>query len=82
MVDLAARDVAGTFNACSPAWHFRMDTLVDALVAAAPSPPLPASWVGDDFRAQWAEKSSLTPLRFTRICASIGASLEQVRGWP
>jgi 2'-hydroxyisoflavone reductase len=46
MVDLAARDVAGTFNACSPAWHFRMDGLVEALVAAAPSPPVPA-WIDE-----------------------------------
>lgn len=46
MLDLAARDVGGTFNACSPAWHFRMGGLVRALVAAAPAPPRPA-WVDD-----------------------------------
>ncbi|HLW12470.1 MAG TPA: oxidoreductase, partial [Casimicrobiaceae bacterium] len=46
MVDLAARDVAGTFNAC-PAFQWRTGTLVAALREAAPSAPLPA-WVADD----------------------------------
>ena len=46
-LDLAARDVGGTFNACSPAWQWRMRHLVDALVAASPSPPTPA-WIDDD----------------------------------
>ena len=47
MVDLAARDVEGTFNACSAAWQFRMGDLVDALVAAAPAPPRP-TWIEDE----------------------------------
>ena len=47
MVELAARDVRGTFNACSAAWQFRMGDLVSALVAASPAPPRPA-WVDDD----------------------------------
>lgn len=46
MLDLAERDIDGTFNACSPAWQFRMRDLVDALVAAAPAPPQPA-WVDE-----------------------------------
>lgn len=44
--DLAADDVAGTFNACSPAGAWSMGDLVDALVAASPSPPEPA-WIDD-----------------------------------
>ena len=44
--DLAADDVAGTFNACSPAGGWSMGDLVDALVAASPSPPEPA-WIDD-----------------------------------
>ena len=47
MLDLAARDVAGTFNACSPAWHYRMSGLVKSLVASAASPPRPA-WIDED----------------------------------
>ena len=47
MVDLAARDVAGTFNACSPAFQWRMGTLIEALCEAAPSAPTPA-WTADD----------------------------------
>ena len=44
--DLAADDVAGTFNACSPAGAWSMRELVEALVAASPSPPDPA-WIDD-----------------------------------
>lgn len=47
MLDLAANDVGGTFNACSPAGHFRMDGLVEALVATSPSPPRPA-WIDEE----------------------------------
>jgi 2'-hydroxyisoflavone reductase len=47
MLDLARRDVAVTFNACSPAWQFRMSGLVKALVAAAQSPPRPA-WIAEE----------------------------------
>ena len=47
MRDLGARDVAGTYNACSPAWQFRMSGLVKALAAAAPAPPRPA-WIDED----------------------------------
>jgi 2'-hydroxyisoflavone reductase len=46
MLDLARRDVAGTFNACSPAWQFRMNDFVKALVAAAESPARPA-WISE-----------------------------------
>ena len=46
MVDLAERDVAGTFNAVSPAGQWSMGALVDALTAAATAPPAPA-WVDD-----------------------------------
>ena len=46
MLELAARDLPGTFNACSPAWQWRMGDLVEALVAVAAgsSPPQPA-WI-------------------------------------
>ena len=47
ILDLAARDVAGTFNACSPAFEWRMSTLVKALVAGATTPPRPA-WIDED----------------------------------
>ncbi|HEX6137662.1 MAG TPA: NAD-dependent epimerase/dehydratase family protein [Casimicrobiaceae bacterium] len=47
MLDLAARDVAGPFNACSPAWQWRMSGLVKALRAAAPSAPRPA-WIEEE----------------------------------
>ena len=46
MLDLAARDVPGTFNACSPAGRFRMGDLVEALVAASDAPPAPA-WIDE-----------------------------------
>ena len=46
MLDLAARDADGTFNACSPARHWRMGDLVDALLAAASAPPRPA-WIDE-----------------------------------
>jgi hypothetical protein len=47
MLDLATRDIAGTFNACSPAWQWRMIDLVKALVAASPAPPRP-TWIDDE----------------------------------
>lgn len=47
ILELAARDVAGTFNACSPAFEWRMSTLVKALVAGATTPPRPA-WIDED----------------------------------
>jgi 2'-hydroxyisoflavone reductase len=47
MVDLARRDLAGTFNACSPAGQFRMSDFVQALVAAAQSPPH-AAWIAEE----------------------------------
>jgi len=47
LLDLAARDVAGTYNGCSPALHWTMGDLVDALVDVSPAPPEPA-WIDDD----------------------------------
>ena len=47
IVDIAARDVGGVFNACSGAWQFRMGEFVNALVAASPAPPRPA-WIDDE----------------------------------
>lgn len=47
MLELATRDVGGTFNACSPAWQWRMSGLVKALQAAASSPPRPA-WLDEE----------------------------------
>ena len=47
LLDLAARDVAGTFNGCSPALHWTMGDLVDALVDASAAPPVPV-WIDDD----------------------------------
>ena len=49
IVDLAARNIGGTFNACSGAWQFRMGELVGALVAASSAPPRPA-WIDDEER--------------------------------
>jgi 2'-hydroxyisoflavone reductase len=46
LLDLAARDAAGTFNGCSPALHWTMGDLVDALVDASAAPPAPA-WIDD-----------------------------------
>ncbi len=46
LLDLAERDVSGTFNACSPAGHWSMGDLVEALARAAPAPPAPA-WIDD-----------------------------------
>jgi len=46
LLDIAERDIGGAFNACSPAEHCSMGDLVDALVAAAASPPEPA-WIDD-----------------------------------
>jgi len=47
LLNIAARDVAGTFNGCSPALHWTMGDLVDALVNVSPAPPAPA-WIDDD----------------------------------
>ena len=46
LLDLAARNVGGPFNACSPAWQWRMSDLVRELRAAAATPPRPA-WIDD-----------------------------------
>jgi 2'-hydroxyisoflavone reductase len=46
MLDLVAHDVAGTFNAASPAWQWRMNDFVKALLAASPAPPRPA-WIDE-----------------------------------
>ena len=43
---LVERDVAGTFNACSPAGRFSFRDLVDACLASAASPPAPA-WIDE-----------------------------------
>ena len=48
MLDLAERDVAGTFNACSPAGHWTMgDARRGVARRPRPSPPTPA-WIDDD----------------------------------
>jgi 2'-hydroxyisoflavone reductase len=44
---LAERDTGGTYNACSPAWQWRMGDLVRALTDVSTSPPRPA-WIEDD----------------------------------
>ena len=41
LLEICTRDVPGAFNACSPAFHFTMGDLVDAVVAASPAPPAP-----------------------------------------
>jgi 2'-hydroxyisoflavone reductase len=46
LLDLASRDVAGTFNGCSPALHWTMGDLVDELRKASPAPP-EAAWIDD-----------------------------------
>jgi len=46
LLDICTRDVPGAFNACSPAFHFTMGDLVDAVVAASPAAPAPA-WIDD-----------------------------------
>jgi 2'-hydroxyisoflavone reductase len=46
MLDLLERDVAGTFNAASPAWQWRMNDFVKALIAASPAAPRPA-WIDE-----------------------------------
>jgi 2'-hydroxyisoflavone reductase len=46
MLDLVAQDVPGAFNAASPAWQWRMNDLVKALLAASPAPPRPA-WIDE-----------------------------------
>ena len=47
LLDICAHDVAGTFNACSPAFHWTMGDLVDALAAASANPPS-AAWIDDE----------------------------------
>ena len=49
MLDLAARDEGGAFNAASPAWQWRMSDFVKALKDASPAPP----------RAAWLPESAL-----------------------
>jgi 2'-hydroxyisoflavone reductase len=46
MIDVLERGVAGTFNAASPAWQWRMIDFVKALIAASPAPPRPA-WIDE-----------------------------------
>ena len=46
LLDLAARDVGGTFNTASPAWQWRMNGLVKALRDVASTPPRPA-WIDE-----------------------------------
>jgi 2'-hydroxyisoflavone reductase len=46
LLDLAARDAGGAFNAASPAWQWRMSGLVKALRDAASAPPRPA-WIDE-----------------------------------
>jgi nucleoside-diphosphate-sugar epimerase len=46
LLDLVTRDVAGAFNAASPAWQWRMNDFVKALMAASPSHPRPA-WIDE-----------------------------------
>ena len=46
LLEICTRDVPGAFNACSPAFHFTMGDLVDAVVAASPAAPAPA-WIDD-----------------------------------
>jgi 2'-hydroxyisoflavone reductase len=46
MLELVVRDVAGTFNAVSPAGYASMGDLVDTLVGMAAAPPQ-AAWVDD-----------------------------------
>ncbi len=46
MVDLAERDVEGTFNATSTAGQWTMGDLIDACMAQATAPPAPM-WVAD-----------------------------------
>ena len=43
---LVEREVAGTFNACSPPGRFAFRDLVDACLAVSASPPAPA-WTGE-----------------------------------
>jgi 2'-hydroxyisoflavone reductase len=49
MLDLAAADATGVFNAASPAWQWRMSDFVKALKDASPAPP----------RAAWLPESAL-----------------------
>ena len=44
---LAEGGTGGTYNACSPAWQWRMGDLVRALTGASASPPRPA-WIDDE----------------------------------
>lgn len=46
LLDLAERDVAGTFNACSPAGRFTFGDLVEACMVVAAAPPEPA-WIDE-----------------------------------
>ncbi len=46
LLDLAARDVGGTFNAASAAWQWRMNGFVKALRDVATAPPRPA-WIDE-----------------------------------
>ena len=47
MLDLAERDVAGTFNASTPAGHWTMGDVVDACRSIAADAPEPA-WIADE----------------------------------
>ena len=44
---LAEGDTGGTYNACSPAWQWRMGDFVRALTGASTAPPRPA-WIDDE----------------------------------
>ncbi|HSQ82677.1 MAG TPA: NAD-dependent epimerase/dehydratase family protein [Casimicrobiaceae bacterium] len=46
ILDLAERDMPGTFNACSARGQWTMGDLVDTLCAVAPAPPAPA-WIDE-----------------------------------
>lgn len=46
MIDLAERDVGGTFNACSPARQWTFENLVGACRETADAPP-EAAWIDD-----------------------------------
>ena len=46
LLDLAERDMAGTYNACSARGRWTMGELVDTLCALAPAPPAPA-WIDE-----------------------------------
>ena len=46
LLELCARDIGGTYNACSPAGLWTMGDLVDACVAASADPPV-STWVDE-----------------------------------